>query len=477
MNEFENDNIINSDETVINAQVTENVVEAEQENGDVAQPDVVPQSEPVIETGVEPEDGPQNFYSAPIETDSQNTVYEKIDYSAVEQVKEYDKMSKGLKVFCLVLAAVMLLTAASATGYFFGRESVSANRKIAAAKLDLASKPKNTDASSPAGVYSMINESVVGIRVYNSNGLMSDASGVVYTEDGYIITNDHIYADIGAAKFKIFTYDGTQYDAEYVAGDAISDLAVLKITSNVKLKAATFGNSDELVCGEDVVAVGRPSDATEYSSITSGIISLTRRRVQTTTSYSASLIQTDSAINPGSSGGALVNMYGQVIGITSSKVAGAEYDDIGFAIPSVTVKRVVSQLVKEGKVVDRAKLGISYTEVDSVTAAINGNDITGLYVAEVSEDSDIYGKVSAGDIITQINGIQITSDEIVLDIIEDSRAGDTITLSVYTKNASTADYTVKLKANVGESSYSDVLNSPSKEESSQGGTFDFPFGE
>lgn len=403
--------------------------------------------------------------------------YEKIEYSDVSLDAEPQKMSKGLKVFCLLLAAVMLLTAASATGYFFGRASVSGKSKITASKLELASKPKNDDALSAAQVYADINESVVGIRVYNANGAMSDASGVVYTEDGYIVTNDHIYSEIGAAKFKIYTHDGTQYDAEYVAGDAISDLAVLKIKSSVKLKAATFGSSDEIVCGEDVVAIGRPSDATENSSITSGIVSLIRRRVKTTTSYSASLIQTDSAINPGSSGGALVNMYGQVIGITSSKISGVEYDDIGFAIPSVTVKRVVSQLVKEGKVTDRAKLGISYTEVDSVTAAINGNDITGLYIAEVSVDSDIYGKVGKGDIITHINGIQITSDDIVLDIIEDSHAGDTVTLTVYTSKGATVDYTVELKANVGESSYSAVANSPQNDESTQGGAFNFPFGE
>ncbi len=407
-------------------------------------------------------------------------VWNKVEYTPAGKIEDYKPMGRGLKVFCVVMAAVVALTAATAAGYFMGRGSVARSYIGSKVEVDLAAKPTNKDQSTPAQVYQAVNESIVGIRVYNEAGKVSDASGVIYSKDGYIVTNDHIYSEIGAAKFKVFTFDGTEYDAVYVAGDTVSDLAVLKIENGKGFKVAEFGDSQQLINGESVVAIGRPNDATDNSSITSGLISLTRRRVKTTSSYTASLIQTDSAINPGSSGGALVNMYGQVVGITSSKLAGVEYDAIGFAIPTKTMKRVVEQLIAHGQVKDRAKLGITYTEVNSVTAEIENYDAVGLLVVSVGEDSDIYGKVGEGDFITHVNGIEITNDDIVLDIIEDCKAGDTISLTVLLKNGNEADFDVKLRANISESSYSTVIGDreePKENTESDGGIFDFPFGE
>ena len=410
-------------------------------------------------------------------------VWNKVEYSPVGKVDDYKPMGKGLKIFCAIMAAVMLLTTTTAIGYFVGRKSVSNGYIGNKVEVDLAARPKDTEQSTPAQVYQMLNESVVGIRIYNEAGEVSDASGVIYSKDGYIVTNDHIYSEVGAPKFKVFTHDGTEYNAVYVAGDTVSDLAVLKIVDGKNFKVAEFGDSEQLINGEEVVAIGRPSDATDNSSITSGIISLKRRRVKTTSSYTASLIQTDSAINPGSSGGALVNMYGQVIGITSSKLAGVEYDAIGFAIPTKTMKRVVEQLIADGKVTDRAKLGITYTEVNSVTAEIERYAAAGLLVVSVSKDSDIYNKVGEGDIITHVNGVEITNDDIVLDIIEDCKAGDTISLTVLHSNGDIVDYKVKLRANISESSYSEKVGdrkNPAENNSSSdsnGGIFDFPSGE
>lgn len=407
------------------------------------------------------------------------TPQNKINYSDVMPINDYKPMSRGLKVFALIMAAVIMLTGASVAGYFLGRNSVSSGARKNVT-VNLAAKPADTDEMTAAQVYEKVDSSVVGITVYNSDGSGSQASGVFYSKDGYIVTNDHIYSEVGAPKFKVYTSDGKEYDAKYIAGDQISDLAVLKIDGN-GFTPAQFGNSDEIVFGENVVAIGRPSDATQASSITKGIISSTGRRVRTTSNYSAKLIQTDSAINPGSSGGALVNMYGQVIGITSSKLAGVSYDAVGYAIPTKTMKRICDELIKEGKVVSRAKLGITYTAINSVTAEINGYDCVGLYVASVSEDSDLYGKVSEGDIITHINGTEVTSDDIVLDIIEESSAGDKITVTVLNTKGNEVTLSAVLKANIGESSYSSVINSAeSSDENSQGGsggTFNFPFGE
>lgn len=408
-------------------------------------------------------------------------VWNKVEYTPAATIEDYKPMGKGLKIFCIVMALVVALTATTAAGYFMGRSSVSRGYVGNNVEVDLAAKPTDTDPNTPAQVYAMLNESIVGIRIYNEAGEASDASGVIYSEDGYIVTNDHIYSEIGAPKFKVFTHDGTEYDAVFVAGDTISDLAVLKIEGGKDFKVAAFGDSQQLINGESVVAIGRPNDATDNSSITSGIVSLTRRRVKTTSSYTASLIQTDSAINPGSSGGALVNMYGQVIGITASKLAGVEYDAIGFAIPTKTVKRVVEQLISKGKVVDRAKLGITYTEVNSVTAEIKNYAAVGLLVVSVGEDSDAYGKIGEGDIITHVNGISITNDDIVLDVIEDCKAGDTISITVLLANGNEVDLDIKLRANISESSYSSVISErkdPSEDSSDgSGGTFDFPYGE
>ena len=398
----------------------------------------------------------------------------KINYSDILPVKDYKPMSRGLKLFALIMAAVILLTGVSVTGYFLGRNSISyGTRKNV--NLNLAAKPKETDEMTAAEVYDKVNASVVGITVYNTAGNGSQASGVLYSADGYIVTNDHIYSEVGAPKFKVYTSDGKEYDAKYVAGDQVSDLAILKIDAS-GFTPAQFGNSDEIICGENVVAIGRPSDAAHASSITKGIISSTARRVKTTSNYSAKLIQTDSAINPGSSGGALVNMYGQVIGITSSKLAGVSYDSVGYAIPTKTMKRICEELISKGKVVSRAKLGITYTAINSVSAEINGYDYIGLYIASVAEDSDLFGKVNAGDIITRINGIEVTSDDVVLDIIEESSAGDKVSVTVVSKTGKESTFDITLKANTGESSYSSEINSDSSSGNS-GGTFDFPFGE
>lgn len=409
--------------------------------------------------------------------------YNPINFTPVNPILEKAPISRGLKVFSLIMAAVILLTSASLTGYFFGKgksQSGSFNNDV---KIALADKPTKTDEMTAVQVYAKVNPSVVGIKIYNNSGIGAQASGIFYSEDGYIVTNDHIYADIGAAQFKVITYDGKEYDAEYVAGDKISDLAVLKIKSG-KFKVAEFGNSNQLVNGQNVVAIGRPDGADNQSTITKGIISATARRVTTTTNYSAKLIQTDSAINPGSSGGALVNMYGQVVGVTSSKLAGDVYDAVGYAIPTTTMKRIVEELIKHKKVVSRAKLGITYTAIDSIAAKLGGYKYEGLYVASVAEDSDLYGKVTKEEIITHINGIKVTRDEIVLDIIEASKAGDVVEITCVTKNGTTKIVKAILKANVGESSYN-LNEAPKKEQNSNnnngnnngGGIFDFPFGE
>ena len=384
---------------------------------------------------------------------------------------------RGVKIFALVLAAVILLTCCAAGGYLLGlRNNTGSTSKTSSVILNLKSKPSDTAEYSAAEVYKKANTSVVGIAIYNDN-TASSASGVIFSKDGYIITNDHVYDGIAAPKFFVYTSDGKEYKAKYVAGDTRSDLAVLKIEGVSDLTPAVFGDSGELYIGEQVVAVGRPINASTDSNLTTGIISLLDRRLSVTSSYSVKYIQTDTPLNPGSSGGALVNMYGQVVGITAAKISGTDYEGLGFAIPSVTVKRVVVSLIKNGYVEGRARLGISYNEVDAVAADIYGYS-RGLYVATVDPACDAYGKINVGDIITSVNGTDIESDDVILDVIEAASPGDTLTLTVRTKTGSTTTLSIKLSEDKGSSSYS---TAPSKSGNTSSATasdsFNFPFGD
>ncbi len=439
-----------------------------------ADDEILEQVEPILQSDEEMNDSA--ISEEPKTEEAYNYVPNFVEYSAPVAAAD-PQNKKGIKVFVLLIAAALVLAAVATLGYFAGKNSFPSNSG-GSHTLDLASKPENSDKYTTEQVYEVVNKSVVGIAVYDNEGIKGYASGVIYSEDGYIITNDHIYEGVTAAKFKIYTYDGSVYSAKYVAGDSRSDLALLKVDSS-GFYPATFGNSDELKYGEQVVAIGRPNDATSSSSITGGYISFLNRRVSNSTSYASRLIQTDSAINPGSSGGALVNMYGQVVGITSSKLVGSEYEGVGYAIPSTTVKFVVEELIVNGTVTSRAKLGVSYTEIDSVTAEINGSDITGLLIAEVNDDSSLKGKVSVNDVITEINGQKITKGDMVLDIIETAKPGDTVELTVFINNSRTYK-TVKAQLIQAEStsSYESELSREPEipKPENNGGTFDFPYG-
>lgn len=399
-----------------------------------------------------------------------------VDYSRSYTSTDEPKTKSGMKIFAFILAIIIVAVSGLTVGCYFGSNTRSGTGIFNS--LDLASKPKDTDESTPAQIYEIGNKSVVGITCYNTKGQGSEATGVIYSEDGYIVTNDHIYSEVASPKFKIYTFDGKEYNAEYVAGDTRTDIAILKIVNTSdKFSVATFGNSNECFVGENVVAIGRPMDSKTNSNLTNGIISLLGARVTASNNYSIKSIQTNSAINPGSSGGALFNMYGQVIGITFSKIAGDEYEGIGYAIPSVTVKRVADSLIKNGYVTDRARLGISYYDIDSVTAEIE-NIPSGLQVTSVDSESKLYGKLNEGDTITHINDIKITTTDIILDIIENSKPGDSVSLTYITKGGMTNSISTVLLEDQGSSSY--IKNSSQSSNNSQGSNnseFNFPFGE
>ena len=311
--------------------------------------------------------------------------------------------------------------------------------------LSLKDKPKLDPAPSVDGTLTVpeiakkVRPSVVGIISYSPSTSLEtlgqpsgEGSGVVMTEDGYIITNAHVVA--GAERVVVVTDNEKEINAIIVGSDTKTDIAVLKIDSKKeKLTPAEFGTSSKMVAGETVVAIGNPSGLVLAGSITQGIISAVDRKISgSEASYTMRCIQTDAAINPGNSGGALVNLFGQVVGINSSKIAGNGYEGIGFAIPSDEVKPIVDGIIKHGYIKGRVRLGIQFRTVDSGVAQMN-NIPMGIYIEMIDKSLDIYKKgVRTGDIITEIDGKKLSDDNVnIADILKDKKPGETIKLKVY----------------------------------------------
>ncbi len=254
-------------------------------------------------------------------------------------------------------------------------------------------------------------------------------TGIVLTEDGLILTNSHVIEDCDKVTVKLD--DDTEYDASLVGADAISDIAVLKIEAE-GLTCAQFGRSDKLRVGDEVAAIGNPIGEKFRTTLTNGIISAIDRDI----SYkgrSMALLQTNTALNSGNSGGALFNMAGQVIGITNMKMMSSysSIEGIGFAIPSETVKTVVSSIVKYGKVLGRPSIGITVGAVPK-QAREKYDMPSGVYVTDVQENSDAAAKgIKKGDVITEVNGAPVETTAEIQAIKDKLSVGDTLTLKIW----------------------------------------------
>lgn len=275
----------------------------------------------------------------------------------------------------------------------------------------------------------------------------SEGSGVIYNKDGksaYVVTNNHVVE--GSDGLEVVMSDGTKVKGELMGTDAVTDLAVIKISSENVEEVATFGDSSALKVGEPAIAIGSPLGSQYANSVTSGIISSVNRPISDSTSgVNISAIQTDAAINPGNSGGPLVNIAGQVIGINSSKIASTstESSDIsvegmGFAIPSNDVVKIIDQLQKDGKVT-RPALGINMVDLSSVTSqqqeqilgvpssVKSGVVITNVMNATPAEKAGL----KQYDVITKVDGEEVTSATDLQSILYGKNVGDTITITYY----------------------------------------------
>ncbi len=279
-------------------------------------------------------------------------------------------------------------------------------------------------------VFAECSPSVVAISGYiDGKEGYNWGTGLIISEDGLIVTNTHVIDNCNKAVVTL--NDDTEYDAKLIGADSISDIALLKIEAR-GLPAAQFGAVDSLSVGDSVAAIGNPLGESFRLTLTNGIISAIERGMSYN-GHTMTLLQTNTALNEGNSGGPLFNMYGQVIGITNMKMMSSysSIEGIGFAIPSSTVKNVVAELILHGEVMGRPALGITVGAIPDEAKEQYGLP-AGLYVSSVEEKSDAMAKgVRVGDIITAVNGIPVTTTAEVAAIKEPLNVGDVMHLTLW----------------------------------------------
>lgn len=382
--------------------------------------------------------------------------YDNNKFRNFNEIPNNKKMDKGLKAFLIVLAVIIGATtivfgASSFASFLASKGLINPNNssKNNSAIINTIDHTETEGTKTAEQIYSEVASTIVGVITYNpSAGLVSSStgqgSGIIMTSDGYIVTNAHVIGNSNKYNVTVVTSDSKEYTAKVVGFDTRTDLAVLKIDAT-NLKAAQFGNSDQLAVGAWVLAIGNPGGLEFSNSLTRGLVSALNRSLGASNSL-VKYIQTDAAINPGNSGGALLNMYGQVIGVNSSKVS--DYEGMGFAIPINTVKTVVDDIIKNGYVSGRVKLGITVRPLSAYEAQVN-NVPQGIVVMEISGDSDAAAKgLRAGDIITKFDGIDTTSTSSLYTELAKHKPGDTVKLTIYRLSAIHSSDSKTLEINV-----------------------------
>ncbi len=384
-------------------------------------------------------------------------------YTPVSEVREYSRWSysaqnehdrkiakkssgRGALVFSIIMSAAFAVAITLLiVSLVFGESLYNVNNIVYRDRVVYVREDGTVGGRlSVPEIYQQTIDSIVTVEVKTATGSGS-GSGIVMTADGYVITNNHVID--GATRITVVMFDGTEYGATLCGCDPVSDLAVVKVTPKGELKPAKFGSSDDLVVGENVVAIGSPAGYAGTTTV--GIVSATNRVVKIyddegKLEKAMTLIQTNANINPGNSGGPLFNMDGEVIGINTLKLAQSEsgivYDGIGFAIPMSTAMPIIEQL-KEGK-------GVTGGNVASKTPSLgvkgyilekgDTNPVTnkpaeydGFYVSEVVAGSSAEGTISVGDTIYSVDGRKVTAIEVVQDVLMKKTVGDTITLEYY----------------------------------------------
>jgi len=360
--------------------------------------------------------------------------------------------------FILMLAALVVL-AFGAVSVFAGDDSAS----VVDMNPILVSQPAQAQPAeelSLARLYEQVSPSVVAISVLTNEGGGS-GSGFVFDRQGHIITNNHVVD--GATEIQVEFFDGTLVRAEIVGLDPDSDIAVIKVDLPAeRLFPVTFADSNTLIVGEEVFAIGSPFG--QRWTLTSGIISALDRTIQGLGQFSiGGVVQTDASINPGNSGGPLLNMTGQVVGVNSQILSGSRSSSgIGFAVPANLTQRVTRELIDKGAV-RYSYIGIAGGNVSLPVIESLGlpNDTRGIVVGQTVEDGPAAqaglmnleatesGDILTADIITAINGAAVSSmEDLIAYLASNTRPGDTVTLTVLRDGKQSVELSVTLTERV-----------------------------
>ena len=286
--------------------------------------------------------------------------------------------------------------------------------------------------SSEKNIFTGVNSSSVGL-----------GSGVIITENGYILTNQHLAGNKFSTCY-VTLANGKNYDGSVIWSDENIDLSIIKIPG-AALKYLTLGESESAKLGEDVYAIGNPIGFEFQRTVTKGIISGLNRTIKIEEneklSYMEDLIQTDSTINTGNSGGALINTKGELLGINTIKIPEAE--GIGFAVPIDIVKPIIDKLVNNGKF-EEAYLGIYGYDKEVIPYLDGSIELdNGIYVDSVSIDGPVYNSgIVSGDIITKIDGVELNKISDLRKYIYSKKPGDKVKLTVSRKYK---DFEVEIK--------------------------------
>ena len=342
-------------------------------------------------------------------------------------------LSVTVTLLCLALAAIVALgglVRRLAAGVPASQPDAGGEKPVT---MQLDDLPETADGGlTTAEIAQRVAPSVVSVHIYEQDSLApsSMGSGVVLTQDGYIITNAHVVE--GASGINVLFADGTEMDARIIGVDEKTDLAVIKVAGE-GLVPAEFGDSGALAVGERAVAIGNAAGQFDWT-VTQGVISGLDREVTVTVGgrdVTMSLIQTDAAINPGNSGGALVNRFGQVVGINSARMNSAFFEGICFAIPTRTAQPVVENLIAYGYVRDRGVLGVTVIALTGVNGPPNGLPAQGLYISEIAANSDLVrSDVTVGDIILEADGQAMETAADLSAVVQSHKLGETVHLKV-----------------------------------------------
>ncbi len=407
-----------------------------------------------------------------------------------EQKKKQKDKKKG-RIIAVAIMAVIFVFAVTVllSSLISDNKPDTGKYKGDDTQMNLVETPKDTIDVPSEGVltakqvYQKVHQSSVGILVYTKNqqNVYSEGTGVVMGLNGdktatYIITCAHVIS-VRNPQIIVQTADGTQYDAVVVGADAKTDIGLLRVNTT-DLPAAEFAASDELIVGDTVYAIGNPGGIQFFGSFTNGMVSAIARPIDSPVGYEVDCVQHTAAINPGNSGGALLNEYGQVIGINSSKIASTDFEGMGFAVPTHTVKEVVDELIKNGYVSNRPVLGLTFipaTQNQTYSIIVKANKLPAgsIVIEDIMMGSDLKNtEVKAGDMITAVNGKKLDTYEVLLEVIENGKVGDVLTLEICRVDANYNISTFEVKAKLVEDTATSVQqNEPVQDD------FIFPFGE